>query len=572
MVDAHDVACLTSVTSVNFHDPFFGFTSNVPFNMATAAEGILPKGDSRSEKSVPQSSSDVEKQTAVHEDGLKRNLSSRHLQFVAIGGTVGTGVFIASGGSIATAGPAGALLAYVFVGTLVYAVMLSLAEMATYLPIAGAFTQYAARFVDPSLGFSMGWIYWFSWSITYALELTAAGLIIQWWDSSLNIGIFITIFWVPITAVNFLPVDIFGEFEFWFASIKVVALFGFWIFAICMNAGVGDQGYIGFKYWNEPGAFAPYLAAGPVAKFVGFWAVLIQAGFAYQGTELCAIGAGESTNPRKTMPQAIRKTFWSIFILFVFTIFFIGILVPYDNPDIAIGDTNAGSSPLVIAIKLAGVSALPDIMNAILLTVVLSAASSNVYSGSRILVGLAEEHCAPAFLKRTTKRGVPYWATAVTAAMGLLAFMNLSSNGGEAFNWLLNIVSVAGFIAWSCICICHICFMRALKAQNMDRDTLPFKSWGGRGLAIYGLVFCVIITITQGFTAFVPWSVQDFFISYISLILFAVLYIGHKVVTRSKFINPAEADLLTGKLNEEEPAETWEESPRSSWKKFVSIF
>ena len=241
--------------------------------------------------------------------------------------------------------------------------MLSLAEMATYLPVSGAFTQYAARFVDPSLGFSMGWIYWFSWSITYALELTAAGLIIQWWNADLSIGIFsksfsrylqyrsfgsvvpspyrllcsygtvltvlpsVTIFWVPITAVNFLPVDVFGEFEFWFALIKVVALVGFWIFAICMNAGVGAQGYLGFKYWNSPGAFAPYLAEGPVAKFVGFWAVLIQAGFAYQGTELCAIGAGESANPRVTMPKAIRRTFWSIFTLFVFTIFFVGILV-----------------------------------------------------------------------------------------------------------------------------------------------------------------------------------------------------------------------------------------------------
>lgn len=558
------------MTFINHYDPFVSFIVNNIAEMAIAAEGVLPKGDYQSEKSVPHSSSDVEKQTAAPEEGLKRNLSSRHLQFVAIGGTVGTGVFIASGGSIATAGPAGALLAYVFVGTLVYAVMNSLAEMATYLPISGAFTQYAARFVDPSLGFSMGWVYWFSWSITYALELTAAGLIIQWWNSSLSIGIFITIFWIPITAVNFLPVDVFGEFEFYFASIKVVALLGFWIFAIIMNAGgVGEQGYIGFKYWNEPGAFAPYLAEGPVAKFVGFWAVLIQAGFAYQGTELCAIGAGESANPRKTMPQAIRRTFWSIFTLFVFTIFFLGILVPYTNEEIAVGDTNAGSSPLVIAIQLAGVSALPDIMNAILLTVVLSAASSNVYSGSRILVGLAEEHCGPQFLKRTTKRGVPYYATAVTAAMGLLAYMNLSSNGGEAFNWLLNIISVAGFIAWSCICICHIAFIRALKAQNMSRDTLPFKSWGGKGLAIYGLTFCSIITITQGFTAFVPWNVQDFFISYISLILFVVLYVGHKIVTRSKFVDPAKVDLLSGKF-EEEVSETWEESSRSGWKKMLN--
>ncbi|KAF1848656.1 histidine permease [Cucurbitaria berberidis CBS 394.84] len=540
--------------------------------MATAAEGIEPKAHDHSDKMAAHSASDVEKLSTPPTGELQRKLSSRHLQFVAIGGTVGTGIFIASGGSLAKAGPAGLLLAYIFVGTLVYSVMLSLGEMATYLPVSGAFTQYASRFVDPSLGFSMGWIYWFSWATTYALELTAAGLIIQWWNADLSIGIFITIFWVPITAVNFLPVDIFGEFEFWFALIKVVALVGFWIFAICVNAGVGKQGYLGFKYWDSPGAFAPSdLAQGSVAKFVSFWTVLIQAGFAFQGTELCAIGAGESANPRVTMPKAIRRTFWSIFPLFVFTIFFIGILVPYDLETLTAGGTNAGASPLVIAIQLAGVSALPDILNAILLTVVLSAASSNVYSGSRVLVGLAEEGCGPAFLKRTSKRGVPYYATAVTAAMGLLAYMNLSSNGGQAFNWLLNIVSVAGFIAWTCIFICHLGFMRALKAQNIGRDTLPYKSWGGRGLAIYGLTFCAIITLTQGFTAFVPWNTEDFFIAYVSLILFSVLYIGHKLITRSKFVKPAEADIFTGKF-EDEISETWEESSASTWKKLMNKF
>jgi amino acid transporter len=226
---------------------------------------------------------------------------------------------------------------------------------------------------------------------------------------------------------------------------------------------------------------------------------------------------------------------------------------------------------MVIAFQQAGVSALPDIFNAILLTVVLSAASSNVYSGSRILVGLAEERCAPAFLKATSKRGVPYWATAVTGAMGLLAYMNLSANGTEAFNWLLNIVSVAGFIAWTCVLICHICFMRALKAQNIDRDTLPFKSWGGQPLAIYGVTFTAIITITQGFTAFVPWNVEEFFIAYVSLILFAVLYLGHKIVTRSAFIKPAEADIWSGKFEDVE-TETWEESSASGWRKMVNKF
>ncbi|KAF2260789.1 histidine permease [Lojkania enalia] len=532
----------------------------------------IPKAmDYISEKSHGHSSNDMEKQVPPQPQELQRKLKARHLQFVAIGGTVGTGIFIASGSSIATAGPVGALLAFVFVGTLVYAVMLSLAEMATYIPIAGAFTRYAARFVDRSLGFSMGWIYWFSWAITYALELTAAGLIIQWWNSSLNIGIFITIFWVPLTLINFFPVDLFGEFEFWFASIKVVALLGFMIFSICINAGAGDQGYIGFKYWEHPGAFAPYLVEDrpALAKFVGFWAVLIKAGFSFQGTELVGIGAGESANPRKTMPKAIRTTFWSIFLLFIFTIFFIGILVPYDNEAMSIGDTNAGSSPLVIAAQLAGVQVLPDILNAILLTVVLSAASSNVYSGSRILIGLAEERFAPHILTRTTKRGVPWIAITFSSLWGLLGYLNCSSSGAEVFNWLLNIIGVAGFIAWACICYCHLAFISALKAQNISRDTLPFVSWGGRWLAWYGLIFCTIITLTQGFTAFVPWNTEDFFIAYISLILFVILYVGHKIWSRCPFVKPIEVDLVTGRFEEVE-SETWEESPRSWWKKALN--
>lgn len=194
-------------------------------------------------------------------------------------------------------GPAGTLIAYTFVGTLVYSVMVGLGEMATFIPVSGAFTTYAARFVDPSLGFAMGWIYWFSWAITYALELTASGLIIQYWAPDLNIGIFIGVFWVVITALNLMPVNFYGETEFWFSMIKVITIIGFLLFGICINAGAGQDGYIGFKYWHHPGAFAPYQNPEvadnkSLAKFVGFWTVMIQAGFSYQGTELVGIAAG----------------------------------------------------------------------------------------------------------------------------------------------------------------------------------------------------------------------------------------------------------------------------------------
>ena len=269
---------------------------------------------------------DIEKQPehgevkTVH---LQRRLQSRHLQMIAIGGTIGTGLFIGSGGALAKSGPAGILIAYAFVGTLVYSVMVALGEMATYIPVSGAFTTYATRFVDPSLGFSMGWIYWFSWAITYALELTASGLIIQYWAPDLNIGIFIGVFWIVISAVNFLPVNFYGEVEFWFCTIKVITIVGFLIFAICIDAGAGQHGYLGFKYWHHPGAFAPYIMQDDMAtaKFVGFWSVMITAGFSYQGygaSRRRCRGDGQPSkdspccNQENVLPDPVLLRFFSV--------------------------------------------------------------------------------------------------------------------------------------------------------------------------------------------------------------------------------------------------------------------
>jgi amino acid transporter len=432
--------------------------------------------------------------------------------------------------------------------------MQSLGEMGTYIPISGAFTSYATRFVDPSLGFAMGWIYWFSWAITFALELTATGLIIAYWDNNLSIAIFISVFWFVITAVNMLPVSFYGEIEFWFSMIKVLTVVGFLIFGICIDAGAGQNGYLGFHTWGNPGAFAPYLLdpSNPVAKFVGFWAVLVQAGFSYQGTELVGIAAGETENPRKNVPAAIKKTFFRILFFFVFTVFFIGLLIPYDNPNLLSDKSDASASPFVIAVQLAGVKVLPSIINAVLLTVVLSAANSNVYSGSRILVGLAQDGSAPAFLKWTSKKGVPYAAVLGTSIFGFLAFLNMSESGGTVFDWLLNITAVAGFITWACINGSHIAFMRILKTRNISRDLLPYKANWQPWYAWYGLFFNILILLTQGFTAFMPWNTTDFFIAYVSLILFVVLYIGHKIFSRSSLVRPEVADIDTGCIDHDD--------------------
>lgn len=501
------------------------------------------------------------------------SVADRLLLCCFAGGTIGTGLFIGSGESLSKSGPAGALIGFAFLGSIVFSVVVSLGEMATYIPIAGAYTTYATRFVDPSLGFAMGWIYWFSWAITFALELTATGLIVQYWNPGLQIAIFISIFFLFITGLNLMPVNYYGEIEFWFSMIKVVTVVGFMIFAICINAGAGQQGYLGFTYWHDPGAFAPYLLdvighdRVATGKFIGFWSVLVQAGFSYQGTELVGLAAGEAQNPRKTVPAAIKKASFRIVFLFVLTVFFIGILIPYTNDELLSDDSDASASPFVIACKLAGVDVLPGIINAVLLTVVLSAANSNVYSGSRIMIGLARDGNAPAILKRTTRAGVPVYAVLATAVVGLLGFLNVSNKGGEVFDWFMNISSIAGFISWSCINGCHIRFMSALRARGRDRDDLPYKAPMQPYLAWYGLLFCVLIIITQGFEAFMPWSTSGFFVSYLSLILFALLFGGHKLVYRTPPVKLLDVDVDTGRLEADQETDRWADAPKTRWEK-----
>lgn len=318
----------------------------------------------------------------------------------------------------------------------------------------------------------------------------------------------------------------------YFASIKVITIVGWLVFAACMNAGAGREGYIGFKYYASPGVFAEDTYAGGVGKFVGFWGVLITAAFSYQGTELVGVGAGECGDPRRNVPHAIKWTFWGVLALFCATVFFVGITVPFDEPMLGSGSSDASASPLVIAAVRAGVDVLPDVINAVLLTAVLSAANSNVYSASRIMVALAEEGCAPAWVAKTNQRGIPYVAVSIASAVGLLGFINLAAAGQTVFNWFLYIIGVAGLICWGCINLCHLRFMRALMAQGMDRKTeMPYLAPGQPWLAVYGLFFICLVTLTQGFTAFLPsFDVEGFFAAYISLILFVVLYVGHKAV------------------------------------------
>lgn len=505
----------------------------------------------------------------VKETHVKRALKPRHISMIALGGTIGTGLFINLGEPISLAGPVGALIAYLFMGSLVYFVTQSLGEMATFIPVTSSFTVFNARFLSPSLGVANGYMYWFNWATTFAVELSVVGQVIDYWTESVPLAVWITIFWIIITVINFFPVKFYGEIEFWVASIKVIAIIGFNLYALVIVCGGSSQGPIGFRYWRNPGAWGPgsfYPGTGK-GRFLGWVSSLINAAFTYQGTELVGISAGEAKNPRRAVPKAINKVFFRILLFYILSLFFVGMLVPYNDPRISSSTSFISSSPFIIAIQNANTKVLPHIFNAVILMTVISAANSNVYVGSRILYGLAVAKNAPRIFTFCTKQGVPYYGVIATSIMGALAYLTCAETASQGFTWLLNICTVAGLFAWVSISLCHIRFMQTLKHRGMSRDELPFKAhfmpWG----AYYAAFFVTLIIIFQGYGVFFDFTASDFLASYISVFIMIAIWIVCQIVIKGPLLlSLDEVDIDTDRR--EIDAIVWEEEePKNLWEK-----
>lgn len=280
-------------------------------------------------------------------------------------------------------------------------------------------------------------------------ELSAAAVLINYWNDKISNALWISICLLIVVVINFLGAGVYGECEFWFASIKVLTITGLIILGIIITAGGGpDHVHHGFEYWRNPGPFTQFSGiTGTLGRFLGFWAVLTQAAFSYIGTEIVAIAAGEAKNPRRNIPRAIKKVYVRILVFYLCGTFVIGLLVPSSAPELKLG-TGIGKSPWVLAIRNAGIPALPSIINGCLLTSAWSAASSDLFTSSRALYGLALTHNAPKVFARTTARGLPYVALAISAAFGGLAYMSLSAGAGKVFNYLANLTAAAGLLTW----------------------------------------------------------------------------------------------------------------------------
>ncbi|RFU81183.1 dicarboxylic amino acid permease [Trichoderma arundinaceum] len=492
------------------------------------------------------------------ETSLHRGLKARHISMIAIGGALGTGLIIGTGKALAQAGPGSLLISYCFVGILVYGVMASLGEMASWLPMSAGFTGYATRYCHPSLGFALGWTYWFKYIITTPNQLTAAALVIQYWcpREKVNPGVFIAIFLVTILVVNYLGIELFGELEFWLSSFKVIIIVGIIIFSLCIACGGGpNHDAPGFRYWNNPGAFAELYATGSLGKFLGFWSVMVNATFAYLGTELVGVTAGEAQNPRRSIPKAIKLTFFRILFFYCLSVFLVGMIVPYNSEELTFANkqkTSASASPFVVAAVVAGVEVLPHIINACILVFVFSASNSDLYIASRTLYGLASDEAAPAIFKRTDKRGVPYPALFVCAAIACLAFMNASTSSTVVFGYFVNLVTIFGILTWISILVTYLFFLRARRAQNIPDSTMPYVAPQGYWGTVVCLFFVILISLTKNFDVFIRTADRDFdyknFITgYLGIPLYIILLFGHMLVTGSRGVKAHEVDFYTGK-------------------------
>lgn len=478
---------------------------------------------------------------------LQRKLGARHLNMIAIGGSIGTGLFLASGATIANAGPGGALLAYVLIGIMIYFLMTSLGELATHNPTSGAFFTYGTKYVEGGFGFALGWNYWYNWAITVAFELVAVQFIMKFWFPDIPGVYWSAIFLAIIFGINALTVKGFGESEFFFSLVKVLAIIAFIIIGIWMIVKIMlTPGTEAFANWSI--GDAPF-----VGGFQALIGVAMIAGFSFQGTEMVGVAAGESKDPKKTIPVAIKQIFWRILLFYIVCIFIIGTLIAYNDPRLlqAAATDNIALSPFTLLYEKAGFAFAASIMNAVILTAILSAGNSGMYSSTRMLFDMARKGSAPKMFARLDPRGVPMNALYATTAIAALCFLTTFFGEQEVFNWLLNMSGMCGFIVWLGIAISHYRFRKGYLAQGYKLEDLayrakffPFAPW-------FAFILCTIVVLGQNYQDVLAGHWMGVLSTYISIPLFLAIWFGYKWKKKTKLVSYQEMDVQPMKLDQE---------------------
>lgn len=396
---------------------------------------------------------------------LKRTMKSRHLFMISLGGVIGSGLFLGSGYTISEAGPMGAILSYLVGGFIMFLTMLCLGELSVAMPVSGSFQTYTTKFIGPGTGFALGWLYWLGWSVTVALEFLAAGQLMERWFPDTPIWIWSAIFAVLLFSLNALSARAFAESEFWFSSIKILAIILFIVLG-----GAALFGFIDLKGGQEAPFLSNFTAHGLLPNgFSALIITMIAVNFSFQGTELIGIAAGESEEPEKTIPKSIKQTVWRTLVFFVLAIFVVAGLIPMEKAGVV-------ESPFVVVFDSIGIPYAADIMNFVILTALLSVGNSGLYAATRMLYAMSKEKMASPVLTKVNKRGVPFNALLLTMSIALLSLLSGFFAAETVFVWLLSVAGLGAQVGWISITASQIAFRRKYIREGGKVEDLKFKT------------------------------------------------------------------------------------------------
>ncbi|KAL4892812.1 amino acid permease/ SLC12A domain-containing protein [Aspergillus ambiguus] len=485
---------------------------------------------------------------------LHRSLSTRHLTMIALGSSIGMGLWLGSGTSLHSGGPASIFIGYLLSGTMIWAVAHSIGEMAVMYPLPSAFIQWTSIFVDRSAGFALGWAYWFSFWITIANELQGVVTVLGFWTDKVPTAAWISIFWVVIIFINIWAVKLFGEVEVVSSTIKFS-----WIFVVIISliGGAPNHDAVGFRYWNKE----PFING-----FKGFLSVMPTCIFAMSGSENSALVAAETSNPRKSVPRAVGSMWIRLSLFYILGSLMITITVDPNNKDL-FGGEGVNASPFVIAYRNSGLVPMAHIMNAVIFISVVSTGSISAYAGSRSLMGLAHLNMAPKWFGKADRVGRPVAGLFMTLLIGGgLAYLNVSHSGATVFGWFSSITSLFTLFGWGMICLSHIRMRYAWKIQGRSVEDLPWKSWTFPYGAYWGLGWCILLIIAEFYLSLWPLgkgpNAETFFANYVSVVAILVIYIGAKIYYRGRmWVDASTIDLdaqrrfYSDRMDEEAKAE-----------------
>ncbi|GGS31684.1 MULTISPECIES: amino acid permease [Streptomyces] len=415
--------------------------------------------------------------------GLQAGLKNRHLSMIAIGGVIGAGLFVGSSAGIAAAGPA-ILISYAMVGLMVVLVMRMLGEMAAARPSSGSFSAYADQALGRWAGFSIGWLYWFFWVVVLAVEATAGAAILENWIPGVPQWAWALLVMVVLTATNLVSVGSYGEFEFWFAGIKVVAIAAFVVVGFLAVFGLlpgSDHPGSGLAHLTDSGGFFP---EGPGAILTGVLMVV----FSFMGSEIVTLAAGESSDPQRAVSKATNSVIWRIAVFYLGSIFVVLTLLPWNDPSIL----EKGS--YVAALDSIGIPQAGNVMDFIVLTAVLSCLNSGLYTASRMAFSLGERGDAPKSFARVNRRGVPQAAILSSVVFGFVAVFFNYQWPDTVFQFLLNSSGAVALFVWLVICFTQLrmrgIILRETPGKLVVRMWLfPYLTWATIAAISFVLVY-----------------------------------------------------------------------------------